>query len=170
ALLKDFFSYFSIVLDRPFKIGDFIVVGDCAGTVEHVGIKTTRIRSLSGEQIVFSNTDLTDSRVRNYEAMERRRVLFRLGVAYETPTQQLKEIPRVIEDIIKKVPGTQFDRAHFFTYGDFSLNFEVVYYVKSADYNAYMDIQQSINLAIKEDFEKRNITFAYPTQTLYINK
>jgi len=170
ALLKDFFSYFSIVLDRPFKVGDFIVVGDCTGTVEHVGIKTTRIRSLSGEQIILSNTDLTDSRVHNYEAMERRRVLFRLGVAYETSTQQLKDIPQVIGGIIKRVPGTHFDRAHFFSYGDFSLDCEIVYYVNGADYNKYMDIQQSINLAIKEEFEKRNIKFAYPTQTLYINK
>ncbi len=170
ALLKDFFSYFSIVFDRPFKIGDFIIIGDFMGTVEYIGIKTTRIRSLGGEQVIFSNTDLTDSRVRNYRLMEKRRVLFRIGVTYQTSLGQLKEIPVIIERIIKNVKETAFDRAHFFSYGDFSLIFEIVYYVIGPDYNKYMDIQQEINFAIKEEFEKRGIEFAYPTQTLYMNK
>ncbi len=170
ALLKDFFSYFSIVFDRPFKIGDFIVIGDFMGTVEHIGIKTTRIRSLGGEQVIFSNTDLTDSRVRNYKLMEKRRVLFRIGVTYETTNDKLKEIPGIIEKVIRRAGGTEFDRAHFFSYGDFSLIFEVVYFVLSSDYNRYMDVQQSINFSIKEEFEKLGIEFAYPTQTLYVNK
>jgi len=170
AILKDLFSYFSILFDRPFEIGDFIIVDDYLGTVEYIGAKTTRIRSLSGEQLIFSNTDLTDSRVRNYKRMEKRRVLFRIGVTYDTPLERLKEIPRVIEDIIKGIPDTIFDRAHFFSYGDFSLIFEIVYYVIGSDYNKYMDIQQEINLKIKEEFEKLSIEFAFPTQTLYINK
>jgi len=170
ALLKDFFSYFSIVFDHPFKIGDFIIIGDFMGTVEYIGIKTTRIRSLGGEQVVFSNTDLTDSRVRNYRAMEKRRVLFRLGVTYQASLKQLKEIPGIIENIIKSVKETAFDRAHFFSYGDFSFVFEIVYFVLSPDYNKYMDIQQEINFAIKEEFEKHGIEFAYLTQTLYLNK
>lgn len=170
ALLKDFFSYFSIVFDHPFKIGDFIIIGDFMGTVEYIGIKTTRIRSLGGEQVVFSNTDLTDSRVRNYKLMEKRRVLFRIGVTYETPLNQLKEIPKIIEKIIKNTEDAAFDRAHFFSYGDFSLIFEVVYFVLNPDYNKYMDVQQEINFAIKEEFEKRGIEFAYPTQTLYLSK
>ena len=170
ALLKDFFSYFSIVFDHPFKIGDFIIIGDFMGTVEYIGIKTTRIRSLGGEQVVFSNTDLTDSRVRNYRAMEKRRVLFRLRVTYQASLKQLKEIPGIIENIIKSVKETAFDRAHFFSYGDFSFVFEIVYFVLSPDYNKYMDIQQEINFAIKEEFEKHGIEFAYPTQTLYLNK
>ncbi len=170
ALLKDFFSYFSIVFDRPFKLGDFIIIGDFMGTVEHIGIKTTRIRSLGGEQVIFSNTDLTDSRVRNYKLMERRRVLFRLGVTYQTPSNKLQEIPKIIENIIKNTKDAAFDRAHFFSYGDFSLIFEIVYFALNPDYNKYMDIQQEINFAIKENFEKRGIEFAYPTQTLYINK
>ncbi|MFA4981441.1 MAG: mechanosensitive ion channel family protein [Candidatus Omnitrophota bacterium] len=170
ALLKDFFSYFSIVFDRPFKIGDFIIIGDFMGTVEYIGIKTTRIRSLGGEQVIFSNTDLTDSRVRNYKLMEKRRVLFRIGVTYQASLGQLKEIPKIIENIIKNTKDAAFDRAHFFSYGDFSLIFEVVYFVLDADYNKYMDIQQEINFAIKEAFEKRGIEFAYPTQTLYVNK
>lgn len=170
ALLKDFFSYFSIVFDHPFKIGDFIIIGDFMGTVEYIGIKTTRIRSLGGEQVIFSNTDLTDSRVRNYRLMEKRRVLFRIGVTYQTSLSQLKEIPKIIENIIKNTKDAAFDRAHFFSYEDFSLIFEVVYFVLNSDYNKYMDIQQEINFAIKEEFEKKEIEFAYPTQTLYMNK
>ena len=170
ALLGDLFSYFSIMFDRPFELGDFIIVGDFLGSVEHIGIKTTRLRSLSGEQLVFSNTDLTNSRVRNYKRMEKRRIVFKLGVTYQTPTQKLKEIPAVIAEIIKNIENTVFDRAHFSSYGDFSLNFEVVYYVLSGDYNKYMDIQQEINFAINEEFEKRGIEFAYPTQTLFLEK
>ncbi|VAX32820.1 Potassium efflux system KefA protein / Small-conductance mechanosensitive channel [hydrothermal vent metagenome] len=170
TVLGDLFSYFAILFDQPFKIGDFIIVDDYLGTIEHVGIKTTRIRSLSGEQVIFSNTDLTNSRVRNYKRMNKRRVVFRLGVIYQTNLQQLKEIPLIISGTIKSIDLTAFDRAHFFSYGDFSLIFEVVYYVLSSDYNKYMDIQQGINLQLKEEFEKRGIEFAYPTQTLFITK
>ncbi len=170
AILKDLFSYFSIIFDRPFEVGDFIIIGDYLGSVEYIGAKTTRIRSLSGEQLIFSNADLTDSRVRNYKRMEKRRVLFRLGVTYQTTSKQLKEIPNIIKACVNRVSDTIFDRAHFFSYGDFSLVFEVVYYVMSSDYNKYMDIQQEINFLIKEEFEKQGIDFAYPTQTLYLNK
>jgi small-conductance mechanosensitive channel len=170
AILGDLFSYFAILFDRPFEIGDFIILGEYLGTIEHIGIKTTRIRSLSGEQLVFSNTDLTKSRLRNYKRMGKRRVVFKLGVTYQTTLEQLKSIPGIIENIIKGVKDTTFDRAHFFSYGDFSLVFEVVYYVMSRDYNKYMDIQQVINFAIKKEFEARDIEFAYPTQTLYLNK
>ncbi len=169
AILKDLFNYFVIFFDRPFEIGDFIVIGDYMGTVEHVGLKTTRVTSLGGEQMVFSNTDLTDSRIRNYKKMEKRRVVFSLGVTYDTDSQQLKEIPGIIAEIINGTENTRFDRTHFFSYGDFSLIFEIVYYVMSNDYTVYMNIQQEINFRIKEEFEKRGIEFAYPTQTLYLN-
>ncbi len=170
TILKDLFSYFSIIFDQPFKIGDFIIVGDYMGTIEYIGIKTTRIRSLGGEMLIFSNSDLTDSRLRNYRLMEKRRVVFRLGVVYETPVEKLKEIPGIIEGIMKNVKDTVFDRAHFFSYGDFSLIFEVVYYVAGPDYNKYMDIQQEINISIKEGFDRKRIEFAFPTQTLYVNR
>jgi len=140
------------------------------GTIEHIGIKTTRIRSLGGEQLVFSNSDLTNSRVRNYKRMQKRRVVFKLGVVYDTPLKVLKEIPKVIEKAIKSIKDTVFDRAHFSSYGDFNLVFEVVYYVLSSDYNKYMDTQQEINFLIKEEFEKRKIEFAFPTQTIHLNK
>lgn len=168
TLLGDFFSYFIIFFDRPFKIGDFIIVGDYLGTVDHIGLKTTRIHSLSGEQIVFSNQDLTNSRVRNYKQMDRRRVAFQFGVIYQTPLEQLKKIPRIVEDIITNIPETSFDRAHFASYGDFSLNFEVVYYVQGSNYNKYMNVQQEINFQLKEAFEKQEIEFAYPTQTVLL--
>ena len=170
AILGDLFSYFAILFDRPFEIGDFIIIGEYLGTIEHIGIKTTRIRSLGGEQVVFSNKDLTNSRVRNYKRMGKRRVVFKLGVTYQTPLEKLKIIPGIIEKVIKNVKDTTFDRAHFGSYGDFSLVFEIVYYVMSRDYNKYMDIQQEINFAINEEFEKKDIQFAYPTQTVYLNK
>ena len=170
AVLGDLFSYFSIIFDRPFETGDFIIVGDSLGAVEHIGIKTTRIRSLGGEQLVFSNTDLTNSRLRNYKRMHRRRIVFSLGVTYQTSLSHVKDIPKIIEDAITKIDKTAFDRAHFKTYGDFSLIYEAVYNVLSGDYKEYMDIQQEINFSIKEEFAKRGIEFAYPTQELYIHK
>jgi small-conductance mechanosensitive channel len=170
TVLKDFFSYFVIFFDRPFEIGDFIIVGDKMGAVEYIGIKTTRLRSLGGEQLVFSNTDLVDSRIHNYKRMQRRRVLFKLGVIYQTKADVLAEIPKMIKKIITDQENTTFDRAHFSSYGDFSLNFEIVYYILSSDYNQYMDTQQAINLRIYKEFEEKEIEFAYPTQTLFLEK
>ncbi len=168
ALLSDIFSYFTIYFDQPFEIGDYIVIGDYRGTVEHIGLKTTRVRSLNGEQLVFPNNDLTGSRINNYGKMEQRRVNFSFGVVYNTDLEKLKQIPEVIENIISGIKKTTFDRAHFGSYGDFSLVFEVVYYVQGNDYKVYMDIQQKINFKIREEFKKRDIEFAYPTQTLYL--
>jgi small-conductance mechanosensitive channel len=170
TVLGDLFAYFTILFDRPFEIGDFVVVGDFQGTVERLGIKTTRLASLGGEQIVMSNKDLTDSRVRNYKRMARRRVMFRLGVTYRTPAELLREIPEIVAGIFREVEGTALDRVHFFSYGDFSLVHEIVYFVDGNDYARYMDVQQKVNLRIHEEFGKRRIEFAYPTQTLYLNK
>lgn len=170
AILADLFSYFVIFFDRPFEIGDFIIVDEKVGTVERVGIKTTRIRALSGEQLVLSNTDLTSSRIHNYKKLERRRVVFQLGVIYQTPAEKLKIIPELIKQIIVENPDTEFDRGHFKAFGDFSLNFEFVYYVLSADYTIYMNIQQAINMEIFKKFEKEGIEFAYPTQLVYVDK
>ncbi|PKO47656.1 MAG: mechanosensitive ion channel protein MscS [Betaproteobacteria bacterium HGW-Betaproteobacteria-22] len=170
AVLGDLFSYFVILFDKPFEIGDFIVIGNEMGVVEYVGIKTTRIRALSGEQLVFSNTDLTNSRVHNFKKMERRRVVFKLRLVYQTPYEKLLAIPETVKGIIETQQDTTFDRGHFATYGDSSLDFEFVYYVDGADYNKYMDIQQAINLAIFKAFEKENVQFAYPSQTLFLNK
>ena len=170
AILGDLFSYFVIFFDRPFEVGDFITVQDKVGTVEYTGIKTTRVRALTGEQLVFSNTDLTNSRVHNFKKMEERRVVFRLGVVYQTSAAQLEEIPKIVKEIIEKHNDVRFDRGHFATYGDFSLNFEFVYFVIGSEYVKYMDTQQSINMKIYREFENRGIEFAYPTQTLFLNK
>lgn len=170
AVLEDIFSFVTIFFDKPFELGDFIDVGGLMGTVENIGIKTTRIRSISGEQLVFSNKDLTSSRLRNYKRMQSRRATFTIHVKYDTPTEKLKEIPAIIKDIIESVPGTRFDRSHFGRFAEYSLAIETVYYVLSSDYNLYMDINQSINLAIKEAFEARGIEFALPAQTISIDK
>lgn len=168
GILEDLFSYFSILFDRPFELGDFIIVGEFMGTVERVGIKTTRLRSLSGEELVMPNTDLTGSRIRNYKRMQRRRVAFHIGVTYETGQAKLEEIPTLIREIIVNTDNAIFDRAHFLAYGGFSLDFEVVYFVTSNDYNLYMDTQQAINLSLKRVFEDKGIDFAYPTQVNYL--
>ncbi|MFQ5825164.1 MAG: mechanosensitive ion channel family protein [bacterium] len=167
-ILGDLFASLSIVLDKPFVIGDFIIVDNYLGTVKHIGLKTTRIQSLSGEQLVFSNSDLLRSRIRNYKRMYERRVVFSIGVIYQTPYEKLKAIPSLVREIIEKQQKARFDRAHFKEYGNSSLNFEIVYYVQSPDYITYMDIQQSINLTIFRSFEEEGIEFAYPTQTLYL--
>jgi len=168
-ILGDVFSSVSIALDKPFVIGDFIVVDNFMGTVEYVGMKTTRLRSLGGEQIIFSNTELLKNRIRNYKRMQERRVAFEFGVAYETPLEEVKCIPELVRDIVAADQlATRFDRAHFKSYGDSALLFEVVYYVLDPDYNKYMDIQQGINLALLREFRARGIAFAYPTQTLHI--
>jgi len=169
-VLGDLFASLSIVLDKPFVVGDFIVVGEQRGTVERVGLKTTRVRSLSGEQLVFSNSDLLSSRIQNFKRMDERRVSFRIGVTYQTPRSALESIPGTIRQIIESIDRTRFDRAHFASYGDFALLFEIVYYVLDSDYNVYMDVQQTINLRIHEAFEKDGIEFAYPTQRLYVSR
>jgi small-conductance mechanosensitive channel len=168
-ILGDLLAALAIVLDKPFAVGDFIIVDEYLGSVEKVGLKTTRIRSLSGEQLVFSNADLLNSRLRNYGRMYERRVVFSLGVTYQTPRSKLELIPQIVREAIE-AQGEQvrFDRSHFKEYGAFSINFETVYYVTSADYNLYMDIQQAINLAIHRRFEEEEINFAYPTQTLFV--
>ena len=168
GILQDLFSYFSILLDRPFEIGDFIVVGDMAGTVDQVGIKTTRLSSLDGEQLILANTDLTASRIQNFQRMAQRRIAFNLAVAYETHTDQLEKIPEIIRHALEEIPQVTFDRAHFASFGDFSLDYEVVYLVETNDYTVYRDAQQQINLTIKEQFEKAGIVFAYPTQLVYL--
>lgn len=167
-VLGDLFASLAIVLDRPFVIGDFLIVGDLMGTVERIGLKTTRIRSLSGEQLVFANTDLLGSRIRNYGRMYERRVSFSVGVTYQTPRAKIELIPAILRSATEAQEKTRFDRAHFKAFGSYSLDFEAVYYVLDPAYNVYMDIQQAINLRIHQRFEEEGIQFAFPSQTLYL--
>lgn len=168
SVLGDLFSSLAIVLDRPFEVGDFIVFGDQSGTVEKIGIKTTRIRALSGEQIAVSNTDLVKTRVHNFKRMQERRVVLVLGVTYDTSADQLESIPGMIKTIIEGQDKVRFDRAHFRGFGDSALEIEVVYWVLSADYTEFMNCQQAINFAIFRAFEGEGIEFAFPSQTLYV--
>lgn len=164
SLLGDIFASLSILLDKPFVVGDFIIVDDKMGTVEKIGIKTTRVRALSGEQLVFANSDLLGSRVQNFKRMQERRAVFSIGVVYHTPPEKLRQIPRIIREAIEHNPETRFDRCHFKAFGDYSLQFECVYFVLKPDFNVYMDTQQAVNLEIFERFAVEGIEFAYPTQ------
>lgn len=167
-ILGDLFASLSIVLDKPFVIGDFIIVDKYLGAIEHVGLKTTRIRALSGEQLVFSNADLLKSRIQNMARMTRRRAAFTVGVTYDTPTGKLRAIPPLLTEIVTSQSPVTFDRAHFSGMTGSSLNFEVVYWVETADYVRFMDIQQEIYLQLIDRFKALEIEFAFPSQTLYL--
>ncbi len=169
-ILSDIFSSFSIYFDKPFKKGDFIVVGDDSGTVERIGLKSTRIRTLQGEELIVSNKELTEARIHNYKRMKKRAVIFRFGVAYETPTAKLGKIPKIVKNIFDGIELAQLSRVHFKEMGDFSLIYEVMYYVNTSDYVKYLDIQQNVNIELKKRFEKERIEFAYPTQTIFLKK
>lgn len=166
TLLSDVFASLSIGLDKPFEVGDFVVFGDIAGNIEHIGLKTTRIRSLSGEQVVCSNADLLHETLHNYKRMEERRIAFRFGVTYATPPATMRKIGGVVAEIIKGIESTRFDRAHFLAFDDYQLTFEVVYYVLKADYSLYMDVQQEINLQLMERLAAMEVDFAFPTQSI----
>jgi small-conductance mechanosensitive channel len=161
-ILGDLFASLSIMLDKPFELGDFIIVGDVLGSVEHIGLKTTRVRGLGGEQVVFSNGDLLKSRIHNHKRMESRRVAFILRVAYGTGEEKLRTIPLMIRNIITAQPDIDFERAHFFNYGEWSLDFEVVYHFRSPDYLLHMDAQQVILFELYRQFERAGIEFAHP--------
>lgn len=167
-ILGDLFSYFVILFDRPFEVGDFIILEDKIGTIEHIGIKTTRVRSLFGEEVVCANTDLTNSRIHNYKKMERRRIAFKVTVNYQTPPDKSARIAGMLTQIIEKEPNITFDRAHLFSFSPSGFEFECVYYVGTGDYNQYMNAQQSINIGIIEKFNEEGIEFAIPAQNVFL--
>ncbi len=169
-VLGDIFSSFSIYLDKPFEIGDYIIVGDHSGTVKKIGLKSTRIEALQGEEIVISNNELTTTRIQNFKTMKKRRIAFQIGLTYDTSSTKLKKVPKLIESIIEKTKNAEFSRAHFHEFGDFALKYEIVYYIHSGEYQDYMDAQEAINLEIHKAFEKEKIDMAFPTQTLHLEK
>lgn len=169
-VLEDIFAAFSIYYDKPFEVGDFIIIGDDLGTVKDIGLKTTRIKHLKGQELVVSNREMTSTRIHNYKKMKKRRITFGFGVTYDTPVKKLKKIPETVREIFKKIELAEIDRVHFKSYGDFNLVYEVVYYMQVPDYNTYMDVQQEVNLALKGAFEKEKIEFAFPTQTIHLEK
>lgn len=168
-ILGDLFASLSIVLDKPFQVGHFIIVDDFSGTVENIGLKATRIRSLSGEMLVFPNADLTKARLRNYKLMEERRIEFAFGVTYDTSAEQLENIPKILKEITDAMTEVRFDRAHFVAFGASSLDFEVVYWMLTPDYAAYKDAQQTINLALVRRLNQAGVNFAFPTRTLVLD-
>ena len=169
-VLSDLFSSFSIYFDKPFQVGDYITTGKHSGTVEKIGIKSTRIRASQGEEIVISNQELTSARVQNFKKLKERRNTTSIGVTYETSTDKLKRIPGIIRHIIDEEKNARFNRVYFTTFADSALVFDLVYYVLSAEYSVYLETQQNINFKIKEAFEKEKIDMAYPTQTIYLAK
>jgi small-conductance mechanosensitive channel len=170
GILADIFASFSIYFDKPFQVGDFIIVGDDMGTVKDIGLKSTRLQTLQGEELVISNKDLTESRIRNFKKMARRRIIFSFGVTYETSIDKLKDVLALIQEIFAQVEGAELDRVHFKEFDSSSLSFEVVYYVESGDFYQYMDVQQQINFAIKHKFDQKGIEMAYPTQTIFLHE
>lgn len=167
-ILGDVFASLSIAVDKPFEVGDFIVVGALAGTVEHVGLKTTRIRSLGGEQIVMANAEMIGSTIQNYKRLQERRIVFKFRLTYGCTPEQVKEVPRQVERIISEQKLARFDRSHFLAFGENALEFETVYIVLDPSYNVYMDVQQAINVQMMEAFADMGVEFAFPTRTLYV--
>ena len=167
--VQEFFEYITILLDKPFQKGEFIKAEGVLGMVERVGVRSSRIRSINGEIIVMSNSSLTNGLISNYAQMDRRRLVHKLGVVYETSPELMKEIPIIIKKIVSETNNASFDRCHFTNFGDFSLNFELVYYIPTNNYLKAMEAQQSINLGIMNEFKSKNIQFAFPTQTLNIS-
>lgn len=172
TILKDIFNFFVIILDKPFKTGDFIMIpsSNIAGTIEEIGLKSTKIRTLQGELVVITNSKISEEIIQNFSKMIERRVIVKIGVTYQTPIEKLKIINKIIENSIKKQQNTRFERTNFVKFGDFSLDFEFVYYVLSPNYKDFLDINEKILFEIAEEFRKENINFAYPTQTIYVKE
>lgn len=168
SILGDLFSAYAIFIDRPFVIGDFLKVGDQMGTVEYIGMKTTRLRSLTGEQLVFGNSDLVGSRIQNFGRLEERRASFTVGVTYDTAREKVERIPAMIREAVEAQENVRFDRAHFKEFGDSALIFETVYFVLVPDFAVKMSVQQAINLQLMGRFEDEGIEFAFPSQTIYL--
>ncbi len=167
-ILGDLFASLSIAVDKSFEVGDFIGIDSFVGTVQFIGLKTTRIRSLNGEQIIISNTDLLKQVVKNYKRMEERRIVFKFGVTYNTSPEQAEAIPQIVKRLVESNDMLRFDRAHFQGFGDSSLDYEVVYIVKEPDYNTYMDAQQTLNLQLMRELATLGVDFAFPTRTVYL--
>ncbi|TAH36915.1 MAG: mechanosensitive ion channel family protein [Planctomycetota bacterium] len=167
-ILGDLFASLTIILDKPFEIGDAIVIGDFTGTVEEIGLKSTRLRSTGGEQIIASNSDLLGSRIRNFKRMQERRIVFGIGVAYETPKEKLAAIPAIVKEVVSATPDCRYGRAHLKTFGESALQYEIMYMLDSPDYDRYMDAQERINTGILERFAAKGIEFAYPTRTVLV--
>ena len=167
GVLSDLFASFSIYLDRPFRIGDYIVIGNDSGTVEKIGIKSTRLRTLQGEELVVANAELTSARVQNFKKMDERRIVATIGITYETPYELVENVPAIIKEAFDSFEGGRLDRVFFTSFGDSALLFEIVYFIESPEMKDFLEVQQRFNLMLLKAFNDRGIEFAYPTQTIY---
>ncbi|MDR0373440.1 MAG: mechanosensitive ion channel family protein [Nitrososphaerota archaeon] len=170
STLSDLFSAFYIYFDRPFEIGDFIFVGEYSGIVKNIGILSTRLQLLQGEELVISNKELTSTYVRNFRKLQKRRIVFNIGIAYDTPNEKIRKIPPIITDIIKNVKGASPQFVSFNEFGEYSLKFFISYFVNAPDYGSYLEVQQQINLAIREAFEREDIEMAYLKNVTFIKR
>ncbi len=170
SVLGDLFGAFVIHFDKPFQEGDFVIVGSDMGVVKHIGIKSTRLQALGGHELVMSNTEMVNARINNYKQMQSRRIVFGFGVRYDTGKEKLSKIKGIVKKIFEKVNNADLDRVNFKEFGDFTLDYEIAYYVRTPDYNTYMNIQEEINMALYAEFEKKGIGFAFPTRTIEIEK
>jgi small-conductance mechanosensitive channel len=174
-ILGDLFASFTIYFDKTFKIGDYVVIGSMAegenkGIVQHIGLKSTRIKTLQGEELIVSNKLLTESRIQNFKKMKRRRVDIEFGIEYGTPTAKMKKIPEIMQKIVDKEKMAEYGRTHFFEFGAFSLNYKLMFYMTTGEFSDYLDTRQNISLEMKETFEKEGISMAFPTQTVIVKK
>ena len=165
---QELFAYLMILLDKPFSVGQFITVGSTSATVERIGVRSTHLRSLRGEQVVMSNSSLTGSTILNFAEMAQRRMIYSIGVTYSTSLEQMKAIPTMVQAVIDAQAHSTFNRCHFTEFADSSLNFELVYYIDTRDFTVAMNEQQQINLGIMETFAQEGIDFAFPSRTLYL--
>lgn len=171
SVLKNIFAFFSLYFDKPFKVGDFIVLNeDQSGTVKKIGIRSTRIKALRGEELVISNEDMTNARIQNFKKLEERRVVIELQISYDTSSPKLEQINNWAEEIVTLQKQTRFSRCHLRELAEFCIIYELVYYVENSDYNLHMDIKQAINLALIKKLEKEKVSFAYPTSTIYVKQ
>ena len=167
-ILTDLFSYFVIFFDKPFEIGDTISVNNITGTVEHIGIKTSHIRVFTGEQLIMPNTELVKSTIKNIKRLQRRGILFKINVTYDTAKEKLALIPALIKEILDKQEHASLDRCHLTTLNDFSITYDCLYFIDSSDFKLYLDIQQNIYLEMINVFAAQGIDFAFPTQTVIL--
>ncbi len=168
-VLSDFAAALTIAFDQPFEEGDGILVDGLGGTVEKIGLKSTRIRSWDGQEIVIANSDLLNSRINNYKTMERRRVTLKFSVTYQTPADDLERIPMIIQEIVEGFENVTYARTHSTSLINSSVEYESVYFVESADFNLYMDVRHQVNVALIRRFEEEGIKFAYPTRTIFMD-
>ncbi len=169
-ILKDLFSSLSIFMDKPFLVGDYIVVGDIGGTVQNIGLKSTRIKTLLGEEVIFSNSNILDSQIHNFRKLERRMVVTNIGVSTQTPHDVLQSLPALFENIIRAQGNVTFDRANLAEFGDYTYNFEIVYHIESPDYTLFMNIKEAIYLEIIKQLQEKQVDMPYPTRTVFLNK